>query len=393
MRRVTKPGDRSQFLELEHRAYLAHAAVSPPPFAARVAVASLLDAYARKGAAVFGLAIEQRARVKRQIATLIGADADEIALAPSTTAGVREVALAFPWNRGDRVVLFEGEFPANVTPWQRAAETFGLEVDVVPTGAFLRSEAEGLSALDGALRDRTRLVAVSAVQFQTGLRMPLRAIGERAHAVGAELFVDGIQSVGAIPIDVRAEQVDYLACGGHKWLMGLEGAGFLFVRRDRAERLVPRGAGWLSHEHALDFLFLGEGHLRRDRPFKRTADVLEIGAVSAIGYAALEASLGLLLEVTPTATFAHVQSYFDRLEPPLIERGFTSFRVAHGRSCILACKRAGHDMVKLHRSLGERGIACSVPDGYLRFAPHFGNSMAEIPEVLDAIDQSIAVNE
>src|SRR5262249_30545396 len=162
---------------------------------------------------------------------------------PNTSRGMSDVALCFPWRRGDRVILFEGEFPANVTPWQRAAETFGLSIAWVPLSAFhdgaasgpkpragmaraiASSEEAGLDRLRAELARGARLVAVSAVQFQTGLRMPVESMAALCHASGAEIFIDAVQCCGAVPIDAGASGVDYLASGSHKWLMGLEGAG------------------------------------------------------------------------------------------------------------------------------------------------------------------------
>src|SRR6185369_9998242 len=105
-----------------------------------------------------------------------------------------------------------------------------------------------------------RLVAISAVEFQSGLRTPFAELAALCHAHGAELSVDAVQACGAVPIDVGAMGIDYLACGSHKWMMGLPGAGFLYAAPGRVEALRPHVAGWLSHEDGLDFLFRGPGH-------------------------------------------------------------------------------------------------------------------------------------
>src|SRR5690606_16066073 len=205
--------------------------------------------YARHGFGAFPRWMAQRQRLRARIARLIGASPSDVAFVASTTISVIDVALSLPWKRGDRVVCFRGEFPANVTPWQQAAQTFGLDVCFLEADAF-RTE-EGMEALERELARGVRLVAVSAVECATGLAMPIDAIAERAHAAGAEVFVDAIQGCGVVPIDVSRAGIDYLGCGSHKFLMGLEGAAFLYVRPDRAAALVPRVAGWLSHEDPL----------------------------------------------------------------------------------------------------------------------------------------------
>lgn len=390
---IARLGDRSLFPDLQPTAYLNHAAVSPWSSPVRAATDAVADDYARRGAGAIPTWIEQRGRLRGALASLIGADPTDIALINNTTRGVTDVALCMSWKPGERVLLFQGEFPANVTPWQQAAEMFGLSVEMLPLDDFAAAPARGMEALQAALAaGAVRLVAVSAVQFQSGLRMPLAAMADACHAVGAELFVDGIQAVGAVPLDVREARVDYLSVGGHKWLMGCEGLGFLYVRPERLAELRPRVAGWLSHEDGLRFLLEGSGHLRYDRPIRRTADFIEGGAANTVGCAALEAAVGLIAQLGPAAIFAHVQSYLDGLESGLISRGFVSLRSRDpaARSCILSVLPPNPgDVLGLQRELADRGVACSTPDGLLRFAPHWPNHPDEVPQVLDAVDVAL----
>ncbi len=380
-------GDRTLFPSLDGFAYLNHAAISPPSSEVRRGIGELLERYAASGLSAFMTYRDQRERVRGQLARLIGATSEEIALMPSTTRTVIDTALCLPWETGDRIVCLRGEFPTNVTPWQRAAATFGLEVVMLDADAF-RTE-EGLEALGRELERGVRLIAVSAVQFQTGLAMPLAAITERAHAAGAEVFVDAIQALGVLPFDVRALGIDYLGCGSHKWLMGTEGAGFLYVRSGRS--LVPRVAGWLSHEEPIRFLFEGAGHLRYDRPIRRDPSFLESGAINGIGFVALEASVAAIESLGVPAIFEHVQRYHDALEPALIERGFASERHASQRSGILSARPPeGVDLRALVSALNERGVACTQPDGRLRFAPHWPNALDEVRGVVAALDESLA---
>src|SRR5690606_3520793 len=143
----------------------------------------------------------------------------------------------------------------------------------------------GLELLRTELEGGVRMVAVSAVQFQTGLRMPIREIGAMCHQWGAQLFVDAIQACGALPLHVRDDNIDYMATGSHKWLMGIEGAGLLSVRQEHQSTLRPYTAGWLSHSHATDFLFHGPGHLHTDREFRQDAAVFEGGTQSLLALA------------------------------------------------------------------------------------------------------------
>ena len=383
-------GDLGLFPDLEYDVYWNHAAISPPSLAVRRAVTGVLDDYARHGASSFGRWMAQRSRLREKLARLVGGRAEDIALMPNTSRGVSDIALCFPWRRGDRVILFSGEFPANVTPWLLAAEAHGLEIAWVPVADFLTSEEQGMARLQTELARGARLVAVSAVEFQSGLRMPIEAMATLAHAAGAEIFVDAVQACGAVPIDAASAGIDYLAAGAHKWLMGLEGAGMLYVNPDRIASLRPYVAGWLSHEDPVGFLLRGPGLLTYDRPIRRRADLFEGGNVNTAGLAGLEASLDLILQLGVPAIFAHVNHILDALEPALVERGFRSLRSPdpRQRSCTLSVLAPeGLSVVDLARELGVRGVACSTPDGVLRFSPHWPNHVGQVGTVLGALDE------
>lgn len=358
----------------------------------RRAVIAHLNDLGRRGAGYFGDALAQRGRTRALVARLLQAPEDTVGLVPNTSLGVSLVALSIPWEPGQRVMCFRGEFPANVTPWQRAAALFQLELVWGDADAFRTTPDAAWADFDRALAAGVRLVAVSAVQFQTGFRMPIAEMARRCHAHGAELFVDAIQAAGATPLDVTRDGIDYLAAGGHKWLMGLEGAGVLTVTAEAAQRLRPHTAAWLSHVDPFAFLVQGEGHLRYDRPFIETVRLLETGTASAAGYVALEASLSLLLQLGVEPIWRHANAYLDALESALVSRGFTSLRsaAAAGRSCVLGVlppRGSGLDAPGWQRALAQHGVATSCPDGVLRFAPHWPNHQdRELPVVCAALD-------
>jgi cysteine desulfurase/selenocysteine lyase len=387
-------GDRSLFPALEPFAYLNHAAISPASLAVVRAVTRVAESYAQKGLGAFFGLHDERVALRRELAALVGVEADEVGFVGSTTLGVLAIALSIPWKKGDRVILFEGEFPANVTPWQRVAERFELELELVPCAAFEQSDDAGLELTRAALARGARLLAVSLVEFQTGLRMPVERLAELAHAAGAEVFVDAVQAVGVVPVDVVALGADYLAAGAHKWLMGLEGAGFVVARHAARASLGALFAGWLSHEDGLRFLLEGAGHLRYDRPLKARPEVFEVGNVSAASFAALGASVATLRELGVDAIFEHVTAYLAALEPLLASRGLVSARAreAARQSGILSVRPPpGVPLAGLARELAARGVSVSTPDGYLRFSPHFANDAArELPGLERALDDALA---
>jgi cysteine desulfurase/selenocysteine lyase len=388
-------GDRSGFDAVQARVYFNHASMSPPSRAVREAVLEAIDSYAAHGAGAWMHWSERRAQLRARLASLVGAaHADEIALVPNTSYGVIDIATAINWRPGDRIITWSGEFPTNVTPWQRAADRFDAEVVFLPPPRVpAGNDTVDLEPLATALRRGARLVAVSAVQFQTGLRMPLEAIGALCRSHGALFFVDGIQAIGAVPVDVEAARIDFLACGGHKWLMGIEGTGFLYARTERIAELRPLVAGWLSHEEGAAFLFGERNELRYDRPMRGSAQVFDVGVASSSGFAALDAATEPLAALGPAAIHAHAQPILDDLEEGLCAEGFRSVRAAapHARSCILSVVPPSDlDLAACARGLADRGIAAATPDGHLRFSPHWPNDRVQAREALGALREWIS---
>ncbi len=384
-------GDRSLLPDLEVPLYLDHAAIGPTPAPVLAAGRAALERIARRGTAAIPELLPVTEAARDAAGALMGARGQDLALLGNTSQGVIAVAWCLDWRAGDRVLLFEGEFPANVTPWQRAAEHFGLELRWVPCSSFAVDPGRGLAAVEAELVRGLRLVAVSAVQFQTGLRMPLGELGALCRRHGAQLFVDGIQALGALPLDVHALGIDYLASGGHKWLMATMGTGVLWAR-DWGQ-LRPRLSSWLSHRDPLRFLGGVAGRLSYDQPLETGPAMLEAGVWNAVGHAMLGSACGLLRALGPEAIERHIGAWIGALEQGLTARGFTSARAAfpEGRSSILALAPPDDiDVPSLAGALRERGLALSTPDGWLRIAPHWPNALDEVPLVLAAVDEALA---
>jgi len=386
-------GSRALFPELNTRVYANHASLSPPSTTVQDAVRATLAGYATRGMAWYAEETARRDRLRTALAALIGTDAENTALVANTSAGVLAVALCLPWRRGDRVVVFDGEFPTNITPWQQAARRHDLELVWMQADDFRVDRAAALERLENELKRGVRLVAVSAVQFTTGQRMPLKRMGALCCRHGAELFVDAIQAAGIVALDVEAMQIDYLTAGSHKWLMGPEGLALFYAAPEAARRLEPNVAGWLSHERPFAFLTDGPGELRYDRPLQHGARMAEAGTPNTLGAAGLEASLGLIRNLGVASILNHVQAWHDAVEPGLVERGFESARTADptGRSGILSVRPADPARSPAWlQALAEAGIACAAPDGWIRLSPHWPNAIAEAEAVMEAFDAILA---
>jgi len=386
--------DRSLFPTLQASVYLNHAAISPPSVPVVAAAQGAIDDMAARGVASVERWMEQRQALREQVAAWLGTHEGAIGFPPGTTRGLVDIALAIPWKPGDVIVCFEGEFPTNVTPWQTVATRFGARVVRLPLDGFGDGSGHGMQRLEDTLAThRVRLVAVSAVQFQTGLRMPVHAMAARCHAHGAELFVDAIQALGVVPLTVDGpdadDGIDYLVAGTHKWLMGLDGLAIAYASDRARDGLQPLTSGWLSLEDPLRFLFDGEGLLPYDHAVRTRLDWMEGGVQTTATFAALGASLDLLLGLGIPTIYEHVQRWHDAIEPQLLSRGFASARADEvaARSGTLSIRPPGpHSVSDVAAALGERGIAVSTPDGWLRLAPHWPNDVDQVETVIDAID-------
>lgn len=388
-------GDRGLFPDLRVVAYLNHAAISPLSRPAREAAERAIADSAREGSVAFAERLLERQQLRADLARLMGAHTGEIALVPSTLYGLAALATSLPWRRGARVIVFEGEYPTNVSVWQRACLQHGLTLVMLPVADFARPEGPDLGALERELRHGdVQLCAASAVQFQTGLHMPLQRMAALCHAHGAQLAVDAVQALGSVPFDVKALDVDYAAAGSHKWLMGSDGAGVLYIKAEHLPQLTPAFTGAFSHMDA-ELMFAQPGQLRYDRPLLREARLFEGGMLSSISLSTLSASVPILLSLGIARIHEHVNAYIDALEAGLVTRSFRSLRMPDRarRSCtlgVLMPPTAAFAASRLAHELTIRGVVCSSPDGVLRFAPHFANGLHEVPQVLAALDEVLA---
>lgn len=382
------PHPTDLFPNLSWPAYLDHAAIGPMAQRTVDAGTAALQALSRDGKHAMGPLHGALATTRDRFAELVHGDPGGVALVASTSAAVQAVAYGIDWQPGDGVVLLRGEFPTNLTPWLAAARTFELQPHWLDVTDFRGPSGRGLSALEALLkREQVRLVAVSAVQFRCGLRMPLRQMRSLCEAHGAELFVDAIQALGAVPLDVRTD-AHYLATGGQKWLMGPLGTGLAYADPDRWAAMVPRLASWLSHTDPLNFLFDGPGLLRSDAPIQAGPAIVEGGSLNLPGHTALGEALGLALHPPIQDPFAHIQGLHDVLERGLVDLGFTSHRPAlpAQRSGILSVSPpAGHSAASLAAAAAERGLSVSTPDGLLRLSPSWPNPVSDAHRAVETL--------
>jgi selenocysteine lyase/cysteine desulfurase len=311
-------------------------------------------------------------------ARLINAHRDEIALMPNTTTGLNIAAHALPLAAADIVLTFDREFPANIYPWMRLAERGVVLERVPPTAEGWPDE----SRLRERLGDpRVRAVAVSLTQFSTGYTVDLAGLSRATRDSGKWLVVDAIQGVGQVPVDVQATPVDFLACGGQKWLLSPWGTGFLYVRRELCAQLEPTFAGWAAFMGSDDYTRL-TSYDPRPWPDARRFELLTFAVQD---FAAMNASLGLILDVGVEAIARHTRA----LHRPVIEwaartgAAITSPPGAHG-SAIL-CVRPARDVAAAYARLQEAGVHSSLREGSIRLSPHLFNTATEMAHVVEQL--------
>jgi L-cysteine/cystine lyase len=227
----------------ERLAYLNAGSHGPLAAAAARAISELAEAElteGRTGTAHFRRMRELRAATRAEFARVLGCAAADVALTTSTTAGMNFALWGLDWRAGDEVVTTDVEHFGGLGPLYTLVRRYGVEVRFAETR---RRGVDALAAIEAALGPRTRAVVVSHVSWSAGVVLPLAAIAERAHAVGALVIADGAQAAGAIPVDVRALGVDAYAVPGQKWLCGPEGLGALYVAPERLAELAPSYVG------------------------------------------------------------------------------------------------------------------------------------------------------
>jgi cysteine desulfurase / selenocysteine lyase len=306
---------------------------------------------------------------------LLNCDPLDIAFVKNTSEGIGIVAEGYPWKPGDNVVTAAEEYPANIYPWMNLADR-GVELRTVAS----RDRRLWIDDIRAALDGRTRIVSLSFVEFASGFRNDLDVIGELCKNRGILFCVDAIQGLGVFPLDVQKTPVDFLAADGHKWLMGAEGAGIFYAKRESIDRLHPVGIGWNS-------VIGGTNFTKIDFRLKPHAGRWESGSLNVAGVVALGASLELLLGIGIPAVAERVLFLTDHLCARAPECGCEvySSRQVEDRSGIVSLMPGDRDVRALVRRCREAGIIINHRAGRLRVSPHCYNTTEELDRLVEAL--------
>lgn len=340
---------------------LNHAGVGPWPRRTAAAVCAFAEENHRQGSLSYPHWLDTEASLRRKAGELLHASPADIALLKNTSEGLSVVAHGLPWSAGDNVVITREEFPSNRIVWESLASQ-GVEV----REAALNSEdPEG--AIFALVDGRTRIVAVSSVQYASGMRMDLERIGAFCRERGIIFCVDAIQSIGALRIDVQAIGADAVVADGHKWMLAPEGIALFYTTPALRERLRLHEYGWHMIEERGDFD-------RREWTVAKDARRFECGSPNMLGIYGLDASLALLLEIGMDEVERRVLANADHLRRLIADSGELEL-LGHpdpGRgSGIVVFRRPGRDPKSLQQALMEHGVLCAPRGGGIRFSPHF----------------------
>jgi cysteine desulfurase / selenocysteine lyase len=366
---------RALFPIADRYVYLNHASVSPLSTRVRNCMTEMLNGVSSHADRKFGDWEKSTALARCAAARLVNAQPHEIAFLRNTSEGLSVVANGIKWQAGDNIVSAAAEFPANIYPWSRLRKC-GVQLRLQGETGGLVDTDELLSLVD----ERTRVVAISWVQFATGQRLDIRRIGRFCRERNILHVVDAVQGLGALELDVVRDFVDAFAASGHKYLLGPKGIGLLYVSDRALEKVVPTVVGWTAVKDYHDYLI-------HDFVFREGAVRFEGGTLNEVGICGLGQALEVFLAAGPNRIERYLLSLNQYITGNLQDRGYQVMNAGRTeeRSAITVCQGGNISAEETCKRLGDLNIIVSARLGKLRIAPHFYNTREEIDRMIAAL--------
>ena len=375
----------SEFPSLKNWHFFQHSGVSPMPKRAADAMRQYID-QSEADSYLTGGWYKHAELTRQRAAKILNADPTEIAFIKNTSEGLAFVAGGFDWKPGDEIISTHSEYPANVYPWMSAAKRFNAKHIMVPERPDGRILPEDLFA---AVTPNTRMIAISHVEYASGFRTDIAAIGEfcrthkNARGPGGKILfcVDAIQSMGTMPIDVKAMHIDFLSADGHKWMLGPEGLGIFFCNQQRLDSLRPE-VGWMNVINATDY-----GHF--DFTLRDDAKRFECGSYNLPGCFALGASLGLIIDVGIPTIWSRIYALTQMLADGVAKKGYQVFSPrAREDECSGILSFSAPDPRRhgeIIATLEKQRVIIVEREKRLRAAPHFYQGEEQINALIAAL--------
>lgn len=351
--------------------YFNHASTAPLTTVVKEAIDKLMNDKNEGRIDEYNELLQQINETKQMLAQMLNATSSCFAFAENTSTGLNILAQGIEWKKGDRIILNDVEFPANVYPFLNL-QSKGVEID------FVKSKNGMVSAEDiiEAIKPGTKLISVSFVQFLSGYKIDLEKLGSVCKEKGIIFSVDAIQGLGALNIDVEKCNIDFISCGTQKWMLGLQGMGFIYVRKELREKMTAAFTGWLSVEDAWNLLDY-------DLKPKRTANKFQPGTLNTFGIYALNASLKMFNEFGFENIEQQVVSNSTYFISQLVESGFDPVLKNCDEENLSGIVSLKIDKAEeIFNYLMKKNIIGAFREGHIRFAPHFYNTQKDIDKVV-----------
>ncbi len=366
---------RSNFPYLKNgKIYFNHASTGPISKTVREKLSEILIEKSETDIDEFQKYLYASSETKNMLAEMINGAADRIAFVDNTSNGINILAQGIKWKRGDRIILNDLEFPANVYPFLNLRKE-GVEIDIVKSHDGIVTSEDIIASI----KSDTRLISISQVQFLTGYRADLDKIGKICKEKNIIFSVDAIQGLGAVKLDVIKQNIDFISSGSQKWLLGLQGLGFIYISEELQGKIEPKYVGWLSVENAWNLL---DYNLK----LKSTAECFQCGTLNTLGVYALNASLKFfkefdssLIEKCVLDNSAYLINKLESIGIEPVLRKVPEQNIAG----IISFKHP--DSMKIFDTLQNNDIICAVREGMVRFSPHFYNIKEESDRVIKVL--------
>jgi selenocysteine lyase/cysteine desulfurase len=369
---------RSQFPYLETGLiYLNHAATAPMSNYVESNVREYMEVAHKGHVENFANLLHTFVETRQLAAEWIGTTEDRIAFIQNTSTGLNVLASGIPWEPGDRILLAEGEFPANIYPFLNQRR-HGVEIDFVAQN----NGRIKLGDIEQAITPRTRLLSLSWVQYLSGYTLDLKALYHLCRSKGVLLCIDAIQGIGARRLNLKETPVDFMSSGVQKWQMGMHGMGVMYVSEAVQDLIEQAHLGWFSVKDFFDFTSY-------DHPLQDTAERYECGTFNTAGIYAYNGALKLFRDAGFDEVERLVRSNSDRVFniAQACNYEILSPETATERSGIVTFKV--NDAEAVEAALIENGVTVSARVGHIRVSPHFYNTFDEIDRAMDIIAETL----
>ena len=371
-------GDQRELFEIpEEVAYLNCAYMSPQLRSARVVGERAVARKSRPWEITFSDFFEDAEKSRALFARLVGGEPDGVALVPSVSYGIGVAAANVPVREGERILILEDQFPSNVYPWRELAKRTGARLVIVPRP----DDHDWTSVVLDLLDEDAAIVAVPNCHWTDGSLLDLGRLGEGTRRVGAALVVDGIQSLGAHPFDVREVRPDFLVASAYKWLLGPYGIGFLYAG-ERWREGTPIEHNWINRRGSEDFSRL-VGYQDAFQPGARRYDVGERSNFALLPMA--NEALRRILDWGVDNVSETIGELTGLIEREAKDRGIEAIPAERRARHIVGLKLGSAVAGDLAARLAGENVFVSVRGESVRVSPHLYNTERDVERLFAAL--------